>query len=296
MSVGIVTRVIKKVSQLLDVDVSSAATGSSLIYNGSGWVTLKHNFAGTTAPGVGDDSADGYAVGSLWFDLTSSPKEIYRCMDATEGAAVWLNTSLELGDLTAALDAKVSHSLSTASNDFLIGSGSNSWIKKTLAEVLAILGKDAASGLASLDASSKVVQDPANATATATASKIPIADASGNLDTWIKRVFRTISVKTDSYVIQASDLWTTIVMNSSSDKILTMCSMGESNDGDRIRIQSRGTGRLTLQNVDTDKIADSSATGTCYTDTDTIANIELEYRHADTTWIIISGCGTWVTT
>ena len=45
--------------------------------------------------------------------------------------------------------------------------------------------KAAASGYASLDANSKVVQDPANATATPTASKIPIADGSGKLDGWI---------------------------------------------------------------------------------------------------------------
>lgn len=45
--------------------------------------------------------------------------------------------------------------------------------------------KAQASGLASLDGSSKVVQDPANATATPTASKIPIADGSGKLDGWV---------------------------------------------------------------------------------------------------------------
>lgn len=48
-----------------------------------------------------------------------------------------------------------------------------------------ITSKAAASGLASLNVSSKVVQDPANATSTSTASKIPIADAGGKLDTWI---------------------------------------------------------------------------------------------------------------
>jgi len=45
--------------------------------------------------------------------------------------------------------------------------------------------KAAASGVASLDGSTKVVQDPANATATATASKIVIADGSGKIDTWV---------------------------------------------------------------------------------------------------------------
>ncbi len=48
-----------------------------------------------------------------------------------------------------------------------------------------IASKAAASGLASLNASTKVVEDPANATATPTASKIPIADAGGKLDGWI---------------------------------------------------------------------------------------------------------------
>ncbi|MFH1231028.1 MAG: hypothetical protein V1709_05970 [Planctomycetota bacterium] len=42
-----------------------------------------------------------------------------------------------------------------------------------------------ASGLATLNASSKVVQDPANATATPTGNKIPIADGNGKLDGWV---------------------------------------------------------------------------------------------------------------
>lgn len=48
-----------------------------------------------------------------------------------------------------------------------------------------IASKAAASGLASLNASSLVVQNPVNATTTSTASKIPIADGSGKLDGWI---------------------------------------------------------------------------------------------------------------
>lgn len=49
--------------------------------------------------------------------------------------------------------------------------------------------KAAASGVASLDGSSLVVQNPANATATPTASKIPIADGSGDLDAgWVPDV------------------------------------------------------------------------------------------------------------
>jgi hypothetical protein len=79
----------------------------------------------------------------------------------------------------------IAHSLATAANDFLVASGSGTFVKKTLAETLTILGKGAASGLATLNGSSLVVENPANATSTATASKIPIADGSGKLDTWI---------------------------------------------------------------------------------------------------------------
>lgn len=92
----------------------------------------------------------------------------------------------DLDDKVDGLDTgTVKHSLASAANDFLVASGVGAFVKKTLAETLTILGKAAASGLASLDGSSKVVQDPANATATPTASKIPIADGSGKLNGWI---------------------------------------------------------------------------------------------------------------
>jgi len=48
-----------------------------------------------------------------------------------------------------------------------------------------VASKAQASGLASLNASSLVVQNPANATATPAANVIPISDASGKLDGWV---------------------------------------------------------------------------------------------------------------
>lgn len=45
--------------------------------------------------------------------------------------------------------------------------------------------KGLAGGYPSLNGSAKVVEDPANATATPTASKIPIANGSGKLDSWV---------------------------------------------------------------------------------------------------------------
>ena len=45
--------------------------------------------------------------------------------------------------------------------------------------------KAATNGLASLDGNTLVAQNPANATATPTATKIPIADGNGKLDSWV---------------------------------------------------------------------------------------------------------------
>lgn len=45
--------------------------------------------------------------------------------------------------------------------------------------------KGAANGYPALNGSQKVTEDPANATSTATASKIPIADSNAALDTWV---------------------------------------------------------------------------------------------------------------
>lgn len=46
-----------------------------------------HNLAAATAPTVSDDSGDGYGVGSLWVDTAAD--DVWQCVDATAGAAVW---------------------------------------------------------------------------------------------------------------------------------------------------------------------------------------------------------------
>lgn len=56
-----------------------------------------NKFDATTAPGVGDDVADGYGPGSLWYDATGNA--LYICESNGAGAAVW--TALAgAGDVT----------------------------------------------------------------------------------------------------------------------------------------------------------------------------------------------------
>jgi hypothetical protein len=47
-----------------------------------------NNLSATTNPGVGDDTVDGYEVGSLWFNITLS--KVFQCLSAATGAAVWV--------------------------------------------------------------------------------------------------------------------------------------------------------------------------------------------------------------
>jgi len=58
-----------------------------------------NNLDASTDPTVNDDSDDGYSVNSAWINTTSSPNEAFRCLDSTVGAAVWVNTTLTIGEL-----------------------------------------------------------------------------------------------------------------------------------------------------------------------------------------------------
>ena len=53
--------------------------------------TPLNNYAGTTSPGTGDDSGDGYGVGSNWYDTTAD--DAWVCLDSTATAAVWKKTT-----------------------------------------------------------------------------------------------------------------------------------------------------------------------------------------------------------
>jgi hypothetical protein len=60
-------------------------------------IFIKNNYGGLVAPTITDDSSSGYSEGSLWVDTVAD--EAHRCVDDSVGAAVWLNTTTEIGDL-----------------------------------------------------------------------------------------------------------------------------------------------------------------------------------------------------
>jgi len=72
-----------------DGDFAGAELGA-LERTGTGpatYIVLKHNRLGTVAPAVTDDDTQGYAVGSHWIDVVAD--NVYACVDASTGAAVW---------------------------------------------------------------------------------------------------------------------------------------------------------------------------------------------------------------
>lgn len=58
---------------------------------------LQNNFIATTDPAVTDDTTEGYSIGSVWINTTAD--EAYRCVDNTDGAAVWVKTTLSADEL-----------------------------------------------------------------------------------------------------------------------------------------------------------------------------------------------------
>jgi hypothetical protein len=74
-----------------------------------GWLPGKvRYFEGkATAPAVTDDQNSGYMVSDIWIDETGDKS--YQCVDATAGAAVWI----ELATSEAQIDFKTAAVLGT---------------------------------------------------------------------------------------------------------------------------------------------------------------------------------------
>lgn len=88
-----------------EMGLPSAAAGPNSIFSrllqaeiaiqgGMGSLLLNKRDA-LVAPTVNDDSDDGYAVGSRWIDLNSDKE--YVLLDATVGAAIWKDTTIDPG-------------------------------------------------------------------------------------------------------------------------------------------------------------------------------------------------------
>jgi len=87
----------------------------------------------------------------------------------------------------------------------------------------------------------------------------------------------------------------TLIMNSVSDRVFTMCSVAAANIGVWFEFCNINTGKITIDAADSDIIVDSAAGATIYCDDDYIATIILKLVSA-TRWLSFGATGTWTTT
>jgi len=67
-------------------------------------VLPKNNYTAGTPPTPNDDSSQGYSRGSAW--VQNVTKEAYRCVDASVGAAEWIETTLDGEEVYSYIDAR----------------------------------------------------------------------------------------------------------------------------------------------------------------------------------------------
>lgn len=94
-------------AQEYDVGVSAGQLLEKSGADGLYQSLVQDNTSGSGAPTASDDSTEGYSVRSLWFDTATSPTEVYICLDASVGLAVWELTSLTVDDLGSAATRNV---------------------------------------------------------------------------------------------------------------------------------------------------------------------------------------------
>jgi len=86
-----------------DIGVTVQAYDATYLVDADIGVTVntfvKNNFVATAAPSAAtDDTTLGYVVGSVWIDVTND--KAYTALDVTDGAAVWVETSSGISDVT----------------------------------------------------------------------------------------------------------------------------------------------------------------------------------------------------
>lgn len=86
--VSVVAAAVAAAGAVMDSDFGGSYS-ADLTRTGAGtYAGLRNNLAATASPSATDDSASSYAVGSRWIDTTAD--RAWTCVDATPGAAVWI--------------------------------------------------------------------------------------------------------------------------------------------------------------------------------------------------------------
>ncbi len=103
-----------EVSQDSSGTLVSRKAALSVIATYLGGVGPQNNFDGTADPTATNNAAEGYSVGSQWFNVSSG--EIFKLIRFDGTDAVWVKTTLTLDELGSAATAAVTDFLQVANN------------------------------------------------------------------------------------------------------------------------------------------------------------------------------------
>lgn len=155
----------------------------------------KSNLNSAADPGVNDDAAAGYSVGSVWINTTLD--KVWQCVDSTNGAAVWKDLSTQGGGSGSKIedaDADTKVDVEEAPDEDVIrmdAAGTERFVLQNTSPHLSIIGDLAISNFAAFGALASIentaavqhiinVQDSLDATAAAAAYfKVVGAKATG---------------------------------------------------------------------------------------------------------------------
>ena len=124
------------------------------------------------------------------------------------------------------------------------------------------------------------------------------------VQTWVKaflkdfRIQKKVYVVTGNQTIYSRHSGQTMVLNDAANSrtfTIDATACAASKVGSVFTFANLGTGRLTLQMPTGVSVNDSSATGTIYSDTDSVATIVIELLTA-TKFLVTGSTGSWTTT
>lgn len=98
---------------------SSVGSGSLTLESGARLLRVHKTNLTTTDPTTGDDSADGYSVGSYWFNTSSGA--LFVATGVTVGAAVWASVTSGMESFTVSADSGTPIAIEDDDNLALVG-------------------------------------------------------------------------------------------------------------------------------------------------------------------------------
>lgn len=106
---------------------SSIGAGSLTLETGARLLRVHKNNVASVAPAVTDDEADGYSIGSQWYDETTHL--LYIATDVSTGAAVWSEAIIQHRTIASSTDTGAVGEMAIDADYFYFCSAVDTWVR-----------------------------------------------------------------------------------------------------------------------------------------------------------------------